>query len=175
MFWLLTVIILLMPLVWFFTDPGTHYLKLKSIAFDLLGLFILFLTFVSIRYFPWPPTVLDRFIKIAGMLSFFAGLLLAVWAKLEMKSKWGLPGELDPKRQNKIITTGPFAFSRNPIYTGLVLLTLGYALALRSYTIVFVPIMIFYFYNIVLKEEKILTKHFGKEYLGYKSKVRRFI
>lgn len=92
-----------------------------------------------------------------------------------MKSKWGMPAELNTNRQNKIIKTGPFSFSRNPIYLGLILIVLGGLLALRSYTVLLIPFVISYFYKAVLKEEKILEKHFGKEYLEYKSKVRRFI
>ena len=92
-----------------------------------------------------------------------------------MKASWGVPAEHDIARQNKIIKKGPFSFSRNPIYVGLILVILGYTLALRSYSVLLVLLVAFYFCKAILKEEKILNKHFGKEYLEYKSKVRRFI
>lgn len=132
-------------------------------------------TFVSMKSFPWPETLLDLLIFTFGLILFFVGVFVAVWAKITMKANWGLPEEHDIKRQNKIITNGPFSFSRNPIYLGLILLILGYTLALKSYSVLLVPLVVVYFYKAALKEEKILTKHFGKEYSEYRLKVRRFI
>lgn len=170
-----------LPLVWIMTDPRSlqerveAYLKIKSIIFLICGT-LLILGTLSIGFsFPWPNSFLDRVIILIGPTIFVIGMVLSIWAKVTMKSGWGLPAEHDIKRQNKIIAKGPFAFSRNPIYLGLILVVLGYTLSLRSYSILFVPIILFYFYRVILKEEKFLTKHFGIKYLEYKSKVPRFI
>lgn len=181
MFLVILVTILIIPLVWAFTDPRTskerfkNFFRLKTIAFSLAEALIIAVTFSSAIFLPWPNFQFSSLVSAIGLIAYLLGLYLAVWAKLTMKSVWGMPAEHNFKRQNKIIRKGSFAFSRNPIYLGLILVILGSSLALRSYSIIFVPFVAFYFYKAVLKEEKILTKHFGKEYLEYKSKVRRFI
>lgn len=181
MFLVILVTLLIIPLVWAFTDPRTSkerfkaFFKLKSISFSLAEALIVAITLLSGIFFPWSPMPSDGLVVTIGLVLYFIGLFVAVWAKLTMKSVWGMPAEHDIKRQNKIIKKGPFVFSRNPIYLGLILVVLGSSLALRSYSILLVPFIAFYFYKAVLKEEKNLTKYFGKEYLEYKSKVRRFI
>lgn len=181
LFLLLTLVFLILPLIWVLTDARTlqerfeDYLKFKSGLYFLAQLLVIFITYLSLRYSPWLNTYLDNLIIILGIILYLVGVSLAVWAKITMKSKWGLPAEHNIKRQNKIVKAGPFKFSRNPIYVGLILVVLGYSLALRSLTIILVPFIALYFYQVILKEEKLLTKHFGKEYLEYKSKVKRFI
>ncbi len=173
---ILTLIFLLLPLVWFFTDPRSlkeriqNYFKLKSMLF-LIAEILLVVGTLYLR--PWIQTPIDHLINIFGQVIFLAGIILSVWAKITMKSNWNMPGEYH-QRQKEIVKNGPFKFSRNPIYVGLILVILGYCLALRSYTFILVPFIALYFYKAILKEEKILTKHFGKEYLEYKSKVGRF-
>ena len=180
-FLLLTIIFLFLPVVWTLTDSTTPserfkaYFRLKSFSFLLAELLIIWTTFFSVIYFPWPKTLLSGLITIFGLFFYFTGIFIAVWAKVTMKSSWGMPAEHDIKRQKKIIKKGPFAFSRNPIYVGLILVILGYSLALKSYSVLLVPLVTLYFYKAALKEEKILTKYFGKEYLEYKSRVRRFV
>ncbi len=171
---------LMLGVIWIFTDPRTlrerlrAYFSSQSAFFFLNQILVALATFLSVKYFPWPKTRWDILAIILGLIIYLAGIFLAIWAKFMMKSKWEMPAELNIKRQNKIIKTGPFSFSRNPIYLGFILIILGAFLVLRSYTILLIPFVISYFYKVILKEEKILTKHFGKEYLEYKSKVGRF-
>lgn len=176
----MTLGFLILPLIWFLIDPRSlrekieHYFKPKSVLFILGQIFFLTATLFSARYFSLPNTTFDNVIFGMGLFLYYSGIFLSVWAKVEMKANWGLPGEHNIKRQSKVIKKGPFALCRNPIYLGLILLILGYALVLRSYTVMIVPFVAFYFYRIVLKEEKILSKYFGKDYLEYKSRVPRF-
>lgn len=92
-----------------------------------------------------------------------------------MGRNWGPPEEHDTKRQNQLITFGPFAFSRNPIYLGLFLFVLGYSLTLKSMLFPLAFLALIYFNHAALKEEEILEKLFGKKYLHYKKRVRRFL
>lgn len=172
---------MILPVVWFLTDPRNlgeklkSYFKLKSILFFLAELTVVGAALISNQYFSLPKMLPDGLSIISGLILFFLGMFIAIWAKMVMKSSWGLPAEHDFKRQNKIIKKGPFAYSRNPIYIGIVLVLLGYTLALQSLAIFLVPFIIWYFYKAALKEEKNLSKYFGKEYLDYKSKTPRFI
>lgn len=176
----LTALLLVLPLVWISTDPRSMedrlraYLKIKSIFYFIAEIFIIGFSILSSKYFPLPFDKIS-ILSTSGLLLYCTGLIIAVWAKLTMKLSWGLPGEHDIRRQNKIITTGPFKYSRNPIYLGLVLVITGYSIVLKSYTIFSVPIITYYFYKSILQEEILLTKYFKKDYLQYKTQVPRFL
>ena len=124
--------------------------------------------------FPWRFPILDGLFEWLGSAVYLGGLALSVWAKVVMKTSWGPPGQHDKTRQSKLITTGPFSYTRNPIYVGLLLMVLGEGLAMRSYLIVLVIPLCFYFLKQVKKEESALEKIFGKAYRVYKNRVPRF-
>ncbi|MBM3141623.1 MAG: isoprenylcysteine carboxylmethyltransferase family protein [Chloroflexi bacterium] len=78
----------------------------------------------------------------------------------------------------KLITTGLYAFVRNPMLLGLFLFLLGLGILLSSLSLIFIFTPLFIVLNVLyLKavEEKELEKKFGKEYLEYKKRVPMFI
>ena len=77
----------------------------------------------------------------------------------------------------KFITDGPFRFTRNPAYLGMVLTFIGTSILLGSITTFIIPIIFIILTDrtVILTEEKNLEKKFGKKYLNYKKKVRRWI
>lgn len=76
-----------------------------------------------------------------------------------------------------LVETGPYRFTRNPIYLSMILLYSGIAfLANAIWGIFLVPIMlIVYTRGIILREESYLEQHFGEAYLSYKRRVPRWI
>jgi protein-S-isoprenylcysteine O-methyltransferase Ste14 len=81
------------------------------------------------------------------------------------------------KQPAKLVTDGPFRFSRNPLYVSLTLMYLGISIALNNLW----PLMLLAFAiaivdrGVILQEERFLEKTFGEEYLSYKMRVRRWI
>jgi protein-S-isoprenylcysteine O-methyltransferase Ste14 len=63
----------------------------------------------------------------AGVALLLAGLGLAVWARVVLGGNWS--GSVTVKEAHELIRTGPYAFVRHPIYTGLIAAVLGTALA----------------------------------------------
>ncbi len=123
--------------------------------------------------YPW---IVSDWLIATGLGLFGLGFSLAVWAKLTMKEAWGLPATWDKSRQKRLVMSGPFQFSRNPIYLSLVLMILGFGLAVRSPLVPVVAVMVgWYFQKKILVEERLLEQHFGKEFQGYKRKIRRWI
>lgn len=124
----------------------------------------------------WHPGDFQRWRFIIGVICFLAGILLAVsTVRLFPKLGNGTPAPWDPT--TKLIVTGPYAYVRNPMITGVVLILTSEALMLGSlaigiWAIVFLIINMFYF---PLSEEPGLRKHFGKEYDEYCKHVPRFI
>lgn len=77
----------------------------------------------------------------------------------------------------KIVTGGAYRFSRNPLYLSLLLLLSGLAVLSASLWFFFtIPILyILLLFKAVKPEESYLSQKFGKEYLDYSAKVRRWI
>ena len=76
-----------------------------------------------------------------------------------------------------IVETGPYRFSRNPMYLGLAGLYLGIGLIVGGlwFAILFVPFLIVIQLGVILREEVYLARKFGDVYLDYKSRVRRWL
>ena len=114
------------------------------------------------------------FIIMIGLFSL--GLTLMAWTiGLFVAVKKGSLAPWNPV--DKLITTGPYAYVRNPMLLGVFLVLGGEALLFTSYPlaiylIIFIMINALYF---PLSEEKGLEKRFGQEYITYKSNVPRFI
>ena len=80
------------------------------------------------------------------------------------------------KPTTTIISTGLFAYSRNPIYLAFCFLTIGIGIVFDSLWIIgsFIPSVILLYFIAIKKEEHYLETKFGDEYLNYKNKVRRW-
>ena len=76
-----------------------------------------------------------------------------------------------------LVTTGPYRYSRNPIYGGLTLLYLGLASAFNTWwaVIVLVPILAIMHLGVVRREERYLEQKFGEPYRQFCSRVRRYL
>ena len=76
-----------------------------------------------------------------------------------------------------IVDAGVFAFSRNPIYLGAHIGTVGVAIAFNSLWILstLAPFYLVIRYGVVAREEAYLERKFGDAYLAYKARVRRWL
>ena len=114
---------------------------------------------------------------LVSIVIFLIGILILIIPVSKfIKSKT----TIDPikfKKVNKLVTSGIYKYSRNPMYLGLLMiLTSSSIFYLNIYSIT-TP---FFFYWWITKfqikrEEIFLTDKFGKEYLSYKTKTRRWI
>ncbi len=110
-----------------------------------------------------------------GGAVFAAGFALAVWAivtirKAGSRVETGMP-------TTTIISSGPYGFMRNPIYLGMFLGQTGLAVGFNSLWVLamLVPFYLVIRYGVVAREEAYLERKFGGVYLGYKSRVRRWL
>jgi protein-S-isoprenylcysteine O-methyltransferase Ste14 len=76
-----------------------------------------------------------------------------------------------------IVKTGPFRFSRNPIYMALILFYLGTAVFIDSFWIclLVVPAVAILQIGVIRREEYYLEQKFGEDYRRYRAVVRRWI
>lgn len=97
------------------------------------------------------------------------GIGICVWSVIEAK-------EMDIADPDTLLKSGPYAFSRNPMYVGWTLIYLGISLAANSFWIlVLLPIVLLYIHFMdIRKEEQYLDEQFGDEYRQYRKQVRRY-
>src|SRR5262245_12473911 len=76
-----------------------------------------------------------------------------------------------------IVESGPYRFTRNPIYLGQFLGLIGLAIAFDNLwlLIMLVPFALVIRYGVVAREEAYLERKFGDVYRGYRSRVRRWL
>jgi len=110
-----------------------------------------------------------------GAAAFGVALALAIWAISTMRGA-GTRIETD-QPTTAIATGGPYQFTRNPIYSGMFLGQIGLAIAFNSLWLLatLAPFYLVIRYGVVAREEAYLERKFGDAYLGYKSRVRRWL
>ena len=76
-----------------------------------------------------------------------------------------------------LMTSGPFGFSRNPMYLGMLIWLVGLAVLLGSLVAFFFPALLFLLANWLLipVEERRMEQLFGKQFIDYRLRVRRWL
>ena len=83
---------------------------------------------------------------------------------------------IDVDLADKLVTTGVFAFSRNPIYVAFVCVLLGQFLVFPNWILlIYLAAGAWLIHRQVLREEAFLKKKYGQEYLEYSNHVRRYL
>ena len=120
------------------------------------------------------PRFTSSLVNVFGVLLVICGFLLRVWATTHFYVHKMRVISLQP--QNSLITTGPYRYSRNPLYLGAnVFCFFGAALLLGSPTAVLLTILHLPFVDLMIRrEEKQLQRKFGEDFRIYKNKVRRW-
>jgi protein-S-isoprenylcysteine O-methyltransferase Ste14 len=137
-----------------------------------------YLTSLVPQYF-WPVVIQSHkaitTIKIAGVVLFVIGAFYAGWGLLifHRAQTTTTPGETS----KKLVMSGPYRLSRNPMYVGLILAYLGEAgLLAQVWPVIFIPLIFSYVNWIVIPlEETVLKGDFGAEYENYCKRVHRWL
>jgi protein-S-isoprenylcysteine O-methyltransferase Ste14 len=114
-------------------------------------------------------------VRNAGQLMLVTGAAVLVVAYVEMVRSGTT---IDPSRATaRIVTTGIYRFSRNPIYLGWFLVMMGAGLEKLSlfYVATSTLMVAVLRWFVVIPEERYLVASFGDEYLQYRSRVRRWL
>jgi len=112
---------------------------------------------------------------LGGAILIVVGISLAVLARREF-ARYGQP--TDPGLPtSKIISTGVFSISRNPLYLGGVFILAGisFAFNLPWVLILLIPSIVVCHYILIAPEESYLAAKFGEQYRIYTATVRRWI
>jgi protein-S-isoprenylcysteine O-methyltransferase Ste14 len=153
------------------------FIALRALTYASLFIFLV-LIFVPARLIERagiarPPGIGP--VQVAGLAIGVPGACLALWCVLTfIRAGRGTPAPFDPPR--RLVTTGPYAYVRNPMYVGATLALLGAALfygsiALAGYAGVFALITHVF---VKVYEEPTLGSLFGGEYEEYRRRVGRW-
>jgi protein-S-isoprenylcysteine O-methyltransferase Ste14 len=114
-------------------------------------------------------------VTIVGCMCLIIGFLIRVWATFYFYKQHMSVIRLEP--QKELFTSGPYGFSRNPLYLGgNVFIFLGAVLFLGSPSgIVLTALAIIATDFMIRREEKQLARDFGQRWIDYKNKVHRWI
>jgi|SRR5579862_4350231 len=111
---------------------------------------------------------------IAGAVLFAVGAVIAGSGLVlfHQAKTTTVPGKLS----GKLVTWGPYRFTRNPMYVGLILAYLGEAgLMKQIWPVVLLPLVVAYLnWTVIPLEESKLEEVFSEEYMQYSSRVRRW-
>jgi protein-S-isoprenylcysteine O-methyltransferase Ste14 len=102
---------------------------------------------------------------VLGVALCAIGVALAIWARVHLARNWGMP--MSRKENPELVTTGPYAYVRHPIYGGILLAMFGSALAASVVWVL--PLILFgaYFVYSARREEALMTSHFPEAYPAY--------
>jgi protein-S-isoprenylcysteine O-methyltransferase Ste14 len=104
------------------------------------------------------------------------GIAVGVW--LHRMRPWVLPGpgQVDLEHPDGLVTSGPYAVSRNPMYTGWALFSLGAGVAGGAgWIVAALPAAVGWVHWEILREERALGEDFGDEFGRYRAAVPRYL
>lgn len=113
-------------------------------------------------------------IRIFGLLMAVLGTAVFIVAMFTMQESWraGIPESKD----TKLVTRGIYKVSRNPAFLGFDLVYIGLGIAFFNIWMCVISVVgIIMMHLQILEEEKFLQEIFGKEYIGYRESVERYV
>ena len=115
-----------------------------------------------------------EWLQLPGLILLTFGFLLGILALLSMKNSWRVGIKYDQKTE--LVSSGVYAFSRNPYFLSYDMLILGYILLFPSLILLgLYLILVVTFHRMILEEEQYLESKHGNTYLSYKQSVKRYM
>ena len=150
------------------TSRLSHYLPLL-IAIYLLAAPHVPIGLLNDRFAP-----LSLWLVRLGAALTLAGIAFAIWARMLLAGNWS--SDVTLKRDHELVVTGPYAFVRHPIYTGILVALAGTALAVGEWrSVLAVAIAALAFWRKIGIEEAVMRRQFGEAYARYAARVSALI
>src|SRR5215472_9539931 len=123
----------------------------------------------------WSLPFVPSSLRLLGPLVILCAVLLFLLSLREFRAA-GTPVR-GSERTTAIVRTGPYRFSRNPIYVSFILLVLGVSIWLNNLWLLLTLVAAAGFIAIVVipREERFLERNFPEQYSSYKASVRRWL
>lgn len=144
-----------------------------GIAIQAFAIFLVAAGFQNVSLDPLSAKALIEATAVALLMATTVGLFS--WASATMGRNWSIVART--RSDHALVTTGPFALMRHPIYTALFILMIAIAIAFGHGTrlLAGVPIYALGTWLRIVEEERLLRAMFGRAYDDYAGRVRRFV
>ena len=155
-----------------------HFGKIDKKDFLIPPIALLYFYTIFAAAFNWPLISSQEFFTSKalawfGVLLCFLGLSLLLASLISFGRSFRVGIDMD--HPAKLVTTGIFARSRNPIYVAFWIILLGQFLVFSNWILlVYLIAATWLFHRQVLREEEFLQSYYGEEYTAYCNHVRRY-
>jgi len=112
--------------------------------------------------------------SLLAVLAGAAGLGITLWARIVLGRNWS--GSITHKEDHELVERGPYGFVRHPIYTGMLLMVIGTAIARGTWDAV-AAIVLFIAVHIwkLRQEETLMTRYFPEAYPAYRARTKALV
>ena len=148
--------------------------RLFYLCFWLVGVLLIFTNDFPFPFLYKPLFPQNSMMQAIGLICTLAGLAFAIWGRASLGNNWS--GRVTLKEGHELITHGPYAISRNPIYSGFLLGLCGAAFIeglLKD--LLGLVLLVIGMHLKIYREERLMKQNFGARYLAYMAKVSRLI
>lgn len=145
--------------------------RLWQAGIVIFGFWMLFSQSVHARWLDVQLYPAGHASALLGIALVVAGIAFAIWARLTLGGNWSATVTL--KESHTLIQRGPYRWVRHPIYTGLLLASLGTAVVAGSlHSFAALPIIFFGLWLKMATEENLMLQTFGAQYVEYMRQVK---
>jgi len=161
-------------------EAATH-----SASLLLLPLFYILTgaAFFILCWWIWLPLPVEPvlWVRVLGLTIgapvLFGGIVLIIWSRMMLgKDYFVATSRSAPLFEgHRLVTTGPYAIIRHPMYVGILLVGLGGTLLYRTWTMVFIALM---FFGLIIRakhEDEVLAQCFGEDWQRYRRTVHAWL
>lgn len=115
-----------------------------------------------------------RFV-LAGVCAGF-GVIVALLGFLAFRQAKTTVNPVNPEKATFVVTGGIYSYTRNPMYVGLTLLLVGWAIWLSAPWVFLGPVALMLYLTRfqIIPEERVMSAKFGRDYDDYRNRVRRW-
>lgn len=141
--------------------------------YALSAALLMWLLNTYIPLFHWVPAPWHR----VGLLLIALAVLADLWSLWLFFRARTTPNPMKPQNSSQLVTAGLYRYTRNPMYVGMLVMLLGWAIYLGSISPLLVLPLFIWVINTqqILPEEALLTEKFGASYQAYLQSVPRWL
>ena len=146
----------------------------KILFIAIIGYFMsIALYMLDVPWVSWSKLVMPSWLRWLGVIGAASSVILVAWTHRTLGKQYS--AELAIQKDHVLVTTGPYARTRHPMYTAFIMLSFSIAIIISNLLVLFFAIFVILpFPWIAREEEQMLLETFGEEYRDYMRRTGRF-